>query len=337
MTRQIVFLALPGMQLLDLAGPADVFAASNECLRGRGQEPAYRMRFTGPIEEPDTATGVGLRVGPLSAIRGPIDTLVVPGGMSFGEAVADPRASAWIRRRWRRTRRVVSICSGAFVLADAGVLDGRRITTHWRELDRLGEVVPNATIEKDALYVKDGSVYTSAGITAGIDLALALVEEDLGPEIAIEVARVLVMFLHRPGGQSQFSAALRRPRAEHPGIRAVQADVMENPGNDHRVPELARRAGMSTRHFVRVFTQETGEPPARHVQRVRLERARQLLEREGLGLEEVAAACGFGSAETMRRCFHESVGVSPSEYRARFSRAQPAWHRTGSSNARVRD
>jgi transcriptional regulator GlxA family with amidase domain len=240
--------------------------------------------------------------------------------MDFGEAQLDPRASAWISRRWQRIRRVVSICSGAFVLADAGVLAGRRVTTHWRELERLGQVVPDATVESDALYVKDGSVYTSAGITAGIDLALALVEEDLGPDLALEVARILVMFLHRPGGQSQFSAALRRPVAEHPGIRDVQTDVTENPGKDHRVPELARRAGMSTRHFVRVFTQETGEPPAHYVQRVRLERARQLLEREGLSVEEVATICGFGSAETMRRRFQHSLGVSPSEYRARFRR-----------------
>ncbi|MCP3983252.1 MAG: helix-turn-helix domain-containing protein, partial [bacterium] len=174
------------------------------------------------------------------------------------------------------------------------------------------------------LYVKDGPVYTSAGITAGIDLALALVEEDLGPDLALEVARILVMFLHRPGGQSQFSAALRQPTAEHPGIRDVQADVTENPGKDHRVPVMARRAGMSTRHFVRVFTQETGEPPAHYVQRVRVERARQLLEREGLGIEEVATTCGFGSAETMRRRFQQSLGVPPSEYRARFTRPTSA-------------
>jgi transcriptional regulator GlxA family with amidase domain len=320
MARHVVFLVLPGSQLLDLAGPADVFMAANQCRRGRGQEAAYRLSFAGPVADPDTASGVGLRVDRLSQIRGAIDTLVVPGGMDFGEAELDPRATEWVRRRWTRIRRVVSICSGAFVLADAGVLAGRRVTTHWRELERLGQVVPDATVESDALYVKDGSVYTSAGITAGIDLALALVEEDLGPDLTLEVARILVMFLHRPGGQSQFSAALRRPTSEHPGIRDVQADVTENPGKNHHVPELARRAGMSTRHFVRVFTQETGEPPAQYVQRVRVERARQLLEREGLGVEEVAATCGFGSAETMRRRFQQSLGVSPSAYRARFTR-----------------
>ncbi len=320
MTRHVVFLVLPGTQLLDLAGPADVFMAANQCSRGRGEKPVYRTSFVGPVANPDTATGVGLRVGNLKEIRGAIDTLVVPGGMDFGKAELDARATAWIRRRWRRIRRVVSICSGAFILADAGVLAGRRVTTHWRDLDRLCEIVPDATVERDALYVKDGPVYTSAGITAGIDLALALVEEDLGSDLALEVARILVMFLHRPGGQSQFSAALRHPVAEHPGIRDVQVDVAENPGKDHRVPAMAQRARMSTRHFVRVFTQETGEPPAHYVQRVRLERARQLLEREGLGIEEVATTCGFGSAETMRRRFQQSLGVPPSEYRARFTR-----------------
>lgn len=320
MPKHVVFLILPGTQLLDLAGPADVFMAANQCRRGQEEEAAYRVSFAGPVENPDTASGVGLRIGALSRVRGPIDTLVVPGGMDFGRTQLDPRATAWVRRRWRRIRRVVSICSGAFVLADAGVLAGRRITTHWRELERLGQMVPDAIVETDALYVKDGSVYTSAGITAGIDLALALVEEDLGSDLALEVARILVMFLHRPGGQSQFSAALQRPTAEHPGIQEVQADVCENPGKDHRVPELAQRAGMSTRHFVRVFTQETGEPPAHYVQRVRVERARQLLEREGFSVEEVATSCGFGSAETMRRRFQQSLGVSPSEYRDRFRR-----------------
>ncbi len=324
MTQHVVFLVLPGTQLLDLAGPADVFMAANQLWSARGKKPAYRLSFVGPVADVDTATGVGLRVGGLSELRGVIDTLVVPGGMDFGEAEFDAGTTAWIRRRWRRVRRVVSICSGAFILAEAGVLAGRRVTTHWRELERLAQIVPDATVDRDALYVKDGPVYTSAGITAGIDLALALVEEDLGPDLALEVARILVMFLHRPGGQSQFSAALRQPTAEHPGIRDVQADVAENPGKDHRVPELARRAGMSTRHFVRVFTQETGEPPAHYVQRVRVERARQLLEREGLGIEEVATTCGFGSAETMRRRFQQSLGVPPSSYRARFTRPKSA-------------
>lgn len=323
MPHDVLFLVLPGAQLLDLAGPADVFAVANECARALGREPHYRLRYAGPVPEAETATGVGLRLDDLARVRGAVDTLVVPGGMTFGGLAPDARATDWIRRRWRRIGRVVSICSGAFVLADAGVLAGRRVTTHWRELDALAAAVPDAIVERDALYVQDGPIHSSAGITAGIDLALALVEADLGPEVALEAARTLVMFLHRPGGQSQFSAALRRPVAEHPGIRRVQAEVAEHPAQDHRVAALAQRAGMSTRHFVRVFREETGEPPAQYVQRMRVERARQLLEREGLGTEEVAEACGFGSAETMRRGFQRTLGVSPGAYRARFRRSGP--------------
>jgi len=318
--RHIVFLVLPGTQLLDLAGPADVFAAANECRRETGHPRAYRLTFVGPVPEAETATGVGLRVRDLDQARGSIDTLVVPGGIDFAHADVDPRTTRWLRRRAPRVRRVASICTGAFILAHAGLLAGRRVTTHWRALAALRALVPDASVEDDPLYIKDGPIYTSAGITAGIDLAVTLVEEDLGSEAALEVARTLVMFLHRPGGQSQFSAALHQPTAEHPGIRKVQADVVESPAKDHRVPALARRAGMSMRHFVRVFTQETGEPPARYVQRLRVERARQLLEREGLSVEQVADACGFGSTETMRRRFVHVVGVSPSDYRARFRR-----------------
>ena len=320
MTRHVVFLVLPGAQLLDLAGPADVFAAANECRRAAGHPLPYRITFVGPVPEADTATGVGLRVRDLAQARGKIDTLVVPGGIDFARMDVDARTARWLQRRARRVRRVASICTGAFVLARAGILAGRRVTTHWRALAELRALAPDATVEDDPLYIKDGPVYTSAGITAGIDLAVTLVEEDLGAELALDVARTLVMFLHRPGGQSQFSAALRQPTAEHPGIRRVQADVLEHPARDHRVPVLARRAGMSPRHFVRIFTQETGEPPAHYVQRLRVERARQLLEREGLAVEQVADACGFGSAETMRRRFHHAIGVSPSEYRARFRR-----------------
>lgn len=319
MAAHVAFLVLPGVQLLDLAGPADVFVAANEGARAQNAPLPYRVSFIGPTCDAPTATGVGLNLSPLEAARGPIDTLIVPGGIDFAHRDFDARALKWLKRRAPRARRVASICSGAFVLARVGLLNGLRVTTHWRELEALRSQVPDATVEGDALYVQDGRIYTSAGITAGIDLAVALVEEDLGADAALEVARALVMFLPRPGGQSQFSAALRQPTAAHPGIRAVQTDVVENPAHDHRVPELAKRAGMSPRHFVRVFTQETGEPPARYVQRVRIERARHLLEREGLSVQEVAEACGFGSAETLRRRFLGAVGVRPSEYRARFA------------------
>ena len=320
MKRRIFFLVLPEIQLLDLAGPADVFRVANQIAEARGVGTQYEVSFAGPDENPGTVTGIGLRVNGLPESIHNLDTLIVPGGMGFGETDFDSTALAWIRAHWRGIRRVVSICTGAFVLAQAGVLSGRSITTHWIELARLRSVVPDAKVETDALYVKDGPIYTSAGIAAGIDLALALVDEDLGSDITLEVARTLVMFLHRPGGQSQFSAALQQPKASHQKIRDVQAYVAEHPQKDHRVSELAERAAMSTRNFIRVFTRETGEPPARFVQRVRVERARQLLESSRLRIGQVAEQCGFGTAETMRRRFEDTLGVSPSEYRARFSK-----------------
>ena len=317
--RHVVFAVLPGAQLLDLAGPAEVFAAANECARRAGGEAGYRLTFAGLDADVDTATGVQLRLRRLRQVRGSIDTLVVPGGGDFAHSSFDPRAIRWIRKRAERARRVASVCTGAFVLARAGLLGGRRATTHWTALEALREQVPSASVEGDPLYIKDGPIYTSAGISAGIDLGVALVEEDHGHERALEVARALVMFLHRPGGQSQYSVALQVPAASHPGIRSVQAEVVEHPGGDHRVAELAGRAGVSPRHFVRLFTEQTGEAPSRYVQRVRIERARQLLERGAHSVDEVAEACGFGTAETMRRGFQRAVGVSPSEYRARFA------------------
>ena len=197
MKREILFLVLPEIQLLDLAGPADVFRIANNVAQTRGMETQYAINFAGPEENPGTVTGIDLRVNRLPSNHDDLDTLIVPGGMDFSDTEFDSSALAWIQEHWRGIRRVVSICTGAFVLARAGVLSGRNITTHWLELSNLCRVVPDATVETDSLYVKDGPIYTSAGITAGIDLALALIDEDLGSDIALEVARILVMFLHR--------------------------------------------------------------------------------------------------------------------------------------------
>lgn len=317
--RNVLFLLLPGLQLLDLAGPADVFAAANEHMALSQDPRRYRLRFAGPVRSVGTATGLEVRASPLSDVGGAVDTVVIPGGIDFATDRFDPEALAWLRRRAPRVRRIASVCTGAFVLARAGLLEGRRATTHWTALDALREAAPTATIDGDPLYIRDDSIYTSAGVTAGIDLALTLVEEDHGHRLALEVARTLVMFLHRPGGQSQFSAALHGPMAGHPAIRAVQTSIEAAPEDDHCVAALARRAGMSERHFVRLFTQHAGESPARYVQRIRVERARQLLEGGALSVEEVGAACGFGSAETLRRVFLEATSVTPSAYRARFA------------------
>lgn len=319
--RHVVFVLLPGAQLLDLAGPADVFVAANECLAGAGATgDGYRLTIAGATDRVETATGVDVNTTRLARVRGAIDTLVIPGGIGFAEQSFDPIALRWIARQAPKARRVASICTGALVLGELGLLDGRRATTHWSALDALVQRAPGCRVERDALYVQDGAVYTSAGVTAGLDLAVALVEEDHDRETALAVARGLVMFLHRPGGQSQFSEALRNQTPEHGGIRAVQTHVIEHPQHDHRVTVLARRAGLSTRHFVRLFTQQTGEPPARYVQRIRIERARQLLEESDDGLDRIAARSGFGTTETMRRSFQRAMSVSPAAYRVRFTR-----------------
>nr|WP_232296596.1 helix-turn-helix domain-containing protein [Plesiocystis pacifica] len=317
--RRVVSLALPGVQPLDLFGPMEVFDAATRWLRARGDaRPGYRCVLVGPQRELTTGVGVVVVTEPLRSLRGPLDTVLVGGAPEFIERTFEPAILRWLRRRAARARRVASICTGAFVLAEAGLLDGRRATTHWMATEQLRARFPEVTVEADALYVEDGPIHSSAGVTAGIDLALALVERDLGHEAALAVAQGLVMFLHRPGGQSQFSAALKQPTPSHAPLRRVRAEVLERPAGDHRVEGLARRAGMSPRHFARVFAEQTGETPARFVQRVRVERARSLLEQGGLGVDAVAEQVGFGSAETMRRAFMRVLGVGPSSYRARF-------------------
>jgi transcriptional regulator GlxA family with amidase domain len=224
----------------------------------------------------------------------------------------------WIRESGPRARRLASVCSGAFLLARAGLLDGRRATTHWRSCDLLARLYPKVRVEPDPIFVRDGSVYTSAGICAGMDLALALVEEDLGREIALAVAQRLVIFLKRPGGQSQFSAQLRTQLAEREPLRELQSWIAENPGADLTIPALAARVAMSPRNFARVFLREVGTTPARYVEGARVEAARRRLEESDSAIESVADGCGFGTPETMRRAFLRSLRVSPASYRGRF-------------------
>jgi transcriptional regulator GlxA family with amidase domain len=319
--KHIVFLALPGLQPLDLIGPLDVFHVATRFLkRTQNPQPGYQTTIAGMESEVHADSQLCLRTTPLEQVQGSIDTLVVPGGEHFSDHRFSLDAEVWFSRKCKEVRRIVSICSGAFFLAKLGLLDNRRCTTHWLQTSALQEYVPSAFVETDSLYVKDGPIYTSAGITAGIDLALSLVEDDLGHEVAIQVARLLVMFLHRPGGQSQFSAALTATSPTHQGVAAVRDYVIDHPEEDHRLPNLARRAGMSLRNFIRVFTQQTHETPAQFVQKIRIERAKLLLERTSHSLEEVATACGFGSAETMRRHFQQLLAISPTSYRERFAK-----------------
>jgi transcriptional regulator GlxA family with amidase domain len=258
--------------------------------------------------------------GTIGGCRGEIDTLMVVGGDGVTAAVEDERLVAFVRRAARRSRRVTSVCTGAFLLARAGLLDGHEATTHWSACSDLARLHPEVRVQSDPIFVRSGDIYTSAGVTAGIDLALALVEEDHGPKVARDVARWLVLYLRRPGGQSQFSAALEGQRAERQPLRELQAWMVDHLDEDLSVPALAVRAYMSPRNFARAFKREVGMTPAAYVEALRVERARALLETAGESVEQVAQRCGFGTVETMRRVFRRRLGVSPGDYRERFNR-----------------
>jgi transcriptional regulator GlxA family with amidase domain len=316
--RRVVILTFPGTQSLDVAGPLEVFMAT--------ERTSGTQRYTTEIVAPEagvvrSTSGLGLVAdASLAAVHGPVDTFVVAGGeeTGIGALVADPGILAEVRRIAGASRRVASVCSGAFVLAAGGLLDGRRATTHWSACDRLARMYPAVTVERDPIFVRDGNVSTSAGVTAGIDLALALVEEDHGHAAAMAVARQLVVFLTRPGGQAQFSAALATQVADRDDVTEVQAWIADHLDEDLSVPALARRAAMSPRHFARVFRAATGATPARRVEEARVEAARRRLEESDDGVDAIADACGFGTAETMRRAFLRALHVAPTDYRRRF-------------------
>ena len=313
--RRVVIVAFPGVQSLDVTGPTEVFAHADRLVGG-----AYDVELVAAEAAP-LRTSSGLRLVPeraIGACRGPIDTLVVAGGTGTADALRDERLIDWLRSAAPRSRRVTSVCTGAFLLARAGLLDGRRATTHWAFCAELARRHPEVHVEPDPIFVRDGHVATSAGVTAGIDLALALVEEDLGAGTALEVARWLVLFLKRPGGQSQFSAGLAAQAAEREPLRELQAWIAGNLHADLSVAALAERAFMSPRNFARAFRREVGMTPAAYVESVRVERARLALEGGDHPVDEIARSCGFGTVETMRRAFRRRVNVSPSEYRTRF-------------------
>jgi transcriptional regulator GlxA family with amidase domain len=314
-TRRILVLAVDGAESLDVLGPVEVFAYANQQVPG-----AYRIDVVGPGTDGWIRFGNGLRLGvePLPEPPPRHDTLVVAGGPGARRAIGDAPILDWIARASRRARRTTSICTGAYLLAAAGLLDGRRATTHWEYCDALAELYPAIRLDPDPVFVRDGDVWTSAGVTAGMDLALALVEDDLGPEVALTVAQLLVVFLKRPGGQSQFSGALSVQQASRPALRELQAWIAGHLGEDLSVAALAARAHLSERSFARAFRAEVGKTPAVYVETLRVERARALLEDGAESLEAVARACGFSSAEVLRRAFHRRLGVGPAAYRERF-------------------
>jgi transcriptional regulator GlxA family with amidase domain len=312
--RRIVIVAFPDVQSLDVTGPAEVFGAAARL--GHAEYAVAAVASGG--ESVSTVAGLTLLPRPLSAARGRIDTLIVAGGPGTAAAAGDARLIDWIRGAAGRSRRVASVCTGAFLLAVAGLLDGRRATTHWASCDHLQRLHPEIEVDPDPIFVRDGDVWTSAGVTAGIDLALALVEDDAGADAARDVARWLVLFLQRPGGQAQFSAQLARPVAERDPLRELQAWLPEHLDADLSVAALAERACMSPRNFARAFRREVGTTPAAYVAELRLERARAELESGAAPVEEVARRCGFGTVETLRRTFQRRLRVAPADYRARF-------------------
>lgn len=309
-----MIVAFPGVQSLDVTGPTEVFAAAG----------GHRVELAAPVAGPvRSSSGLGLVAEHAVAdVRGPVDTLVVAGGPGTRAAARDPEVVTAVGRLAARSRRVASVCTGAFVLAASGLLDGRRATTHWASCDLLARLHPAVSVEPDAIFVRDGDLWTSAGVTAGIDLALAMVEQDLGRAAALRVARQLVVFLKRPGGQSQFSAQLAGQFSDQAAMRDLQAWIVDHLADPLTVERLAARAVMSPRHFARVFRRDTGVTPARFVERARVEAARRALEDTNQSVDAIATTCGFGTAETMRRTFLRTLRASPREYRNRFRRVE---------------
>jgi len=310
--RRIVFVVFDGMKMLDVTGPAEVFAEAS--LAGA----RYSISYLSPTGKP-VMTSVGIRLpvdGTPADVPDP-DTVVVAGGDVLATRPVPADLIAAIHDLHPRARRLVSICTGSFALAAAGVLSGHRATTHWRHAPLLARTYPDVQVDPDALFVEDGGIFTSAGVSAGMDLALALVEHDYGPDLARTVARSLVMFMQRPGGQSQFSAPLQFRLPRTPTLRAVVDLVSAQPTLDHSASTMASRAGVSSRHLARLFATELDTTPAKYVEQVRLDHAKALLG-AGHGVAETARSAGFGSSETMRRIFVARFGISPSHYRSRF-------------------
>ncbi|MFC9295292.1 GlxA family transcriptional regulator [Streptomyces sp. NPDC057011] len=315
--RNVLVVLYDGVQSLDVTGPVEVFAgvARFPGLSGSG----YGIR-TVSLGGAPVRTSSGLTLVPdgelESARPGAGTTLLVPGGRYTADF--EPRLVEWLRAYGGGAERVVSVCTGGLLLAEAGLLDGRRATTHWNACERMARDYPEVVVEPDPIYVRDGPVSTSAGVTAGIDLALALVEEDHGRDVALTIARHLVVFLRRPGNQAQFSAQLEAQTARREPLRDVQQWITEHPDGDLSVEALAARARLSPRHFARAFQSETGVTPGRYVERVRVEHARRLLEDSGAGVAQISRACGYGTPEALRRAFVKTLGQSPAEYRRRF-------------------
>jgi transcriptional regulator GlxA family with amidase domain len=309
--RKVVIIGPPPVQVLDVTGPLEVFSNA----------PDYEIQLANPGLERTLQTNRGVVLAdatPIADVHGPIDTLVIAGGPGAESGSYDPNFITWIAKAAKQSRRVASICTGAFLLAEAGLLNGKQAVTHWNFCDRLAREYPEVLVRPEPIYLRDGSIYTSAGITAGIDLSLALVEEDHGHETALRIARFLIMFLVRPGGQAQYSHMLSHQAIASQPLRELQVWMLQHLGEDLTVESLAERIGVSARHFTRVCLRETGMNPGQFVDRMRVEAAQQIIDSSSRGLKEIADACGFKSADAMRRTFLRVLGVTAGEYASRF-------------------
>jgi transcriptional regulator GlxA family with amidase domain len=327
-SRTIVFLAAPDTQILDVAGPFQIFVRAAELFvqERPAQKTPYKVLMASSTRRRSVVTNCGLVLTGTETFRtlsGPIDTLLVAGGTGVENAARDKELLFWLRKTAQRVRRIGSICTGAFLLASAGLLDGKRAATHWKWAADLANKFKHTIVDPDPIYIRDGNTYTTAGVTAGMDLALALVEEDLGASMALKVARELVLYLRRAGGQSQFSTALSLQASDRKQIEEIRSWALDNLGQELPVEKLAAKAGMSPRNFARVFLKDTGTTPARFVERLRVEVARRRLEESHDKLEKVANDCGFASIQGLRRSFLRVLHVPPNDYRRRFADLTP--------------
>ena len=319
---KVLVLAYPGVSLLDLSGPLETLCAASLHPQMQHRKPVYDCTVVsidgGPVM---TADGVALVTEPVSAFDVIIaDTLIVPGAFTVEEVVADSALIDWLRHAAARFRRICSVCAGSFLLAEAGLLTGKRATTHWLHCNRLAREHEGIAVEQDAIFVRDGSIWCSAGVTTGIDLALALVEEDYGRAVALHVARILVVYLKRSGGQSQYSALLAAQVAgTSDRFDQLERWILENLTEDLRIERLAERVGMSPRNFARIYRQERGRTPAKVVETLRIDAARRMLEETRHRIPDIALRCGFGDESAMRSAFTRQIGISPRDYRERFA------------------
>jgi transcriptional regulator GlxA family with amidase domain len=325
-TRRVLLVAAPGSQILDVVGPFQIFTRAAELLLTQqpGSTAAYSVEIITSSPNPVLVTNCGLRVSAhrtFRRVRGEIDTLLIAGGSAVEDDETGIDVVRWLKSVAGQVRRIGSVCTGAMLLARAGLLNGRKATTHWKWCQLLAGKYPRIEVDPDPIFIRDGKVYTSAGVTAGMDLALALVEEDHGSRLALEVARDLVLYLRRPGGQSQFSVALSTQLSDRKPLRDLAAWMLDNLSSPLNVQVLAKHVAMSPRNFARIFTREMGTTPAKYVEHLRIEMARRRLEETQYGPKQIAGECGFGNTKAMRGAFQRALRVTPGEYRLRFQGA----------------